>query len=196
MFNQNFIIMKIKTSELQELFKLMEEKNFSITEVISFIQGKNKITKVELKPLVKEFDLVVDYSRTVREMVNAGNYDWINSDITEKNFPLPTELSGKKISMSSKLFHFNKDISSEDAIFEIKKAGYYPATLAELLALGENHPELQREFPIVGLGSVLYNVIDFKPVPVICSNDNERKLSLPWLDREWSDDYLFLGGCK
>jgi len=173
--------MKVETLEVQRLFKVMEEKNLSITEVITLIRGKN------------EFDLSVDYSRTVQEMIEAGNYDWTNNDITEKIFPLPTELSGQKTTVSSKLFHFNRLISSEDAINEMDAAGFRPATLAELLALGEAHPELQKEFPIVALSSVWRDAYGDRHVPVLFFVDYRRGLGLGWFGRDWGSDYRFLG---
>ena len=183
--------MKVETSELQKLFKVMEERKFSIADVITLIQGKDEF--VEVKLLAKEFDLSIDYSRTVQEMINAGNYGWTNNNITEKHFPLPTELNGKKVSVLTKLFHFNRLISSNDAIAEMDKVGYRPATLPELLALGETHPEIQKEFSVVALGSVWRYAFDFRAVPVLNFDGDLRKLSLYWFGRDWADYYRFLG---
>ncbi len=183
--------MKIETLELQKLFEAMEEKNLSITDFITLIQ-QGKSESVEAKPLAKEFDLSVDYSRTVQEMINVGNYDWTNRDITEKHFPLPVELNGKQ-AVSTKLFHFDRSISNKDAISEMDKAGYCPATLAELFALGEAHPELQKEFPIVALGSVWRPAGDDRYVPVLLFDGNERRLFLSWFGGDWGDVCRFLG---
>jgi len=142
---------------------------------------------------MEEIKLTVDYSRTLKEMINAGNYGWANDDITEKNFPLPTKLLGKKITASTKLFHFDRRISSEDAISEMNKAGYRPATLAELLALGEAHPELQKEFPIVALGSVWRGEDGGHVVPVLGFGGHRRGLVLYWLGNVWPDVCRFFG---
>ncbi len=50
---------------------------------------------------------------------------------------------------------------SKDAIDEMDKAGYRPATLAELLALGEFKPKLQKQFEIVALGTVWHRYVPF-----------------------------------
>ena len=141
----------------------------------------------QIKLVEEGIILNVNYSRTLKEMIIAGNYDWINGDIKEKNFPLPTELLGKKITASNKLFHFNRSISSENAISEMNKAGYRPATLAELLALGEAYPEQQKEFPIVALGSIWC-----RTVPGFGFVDFERRLGLAWFGIGWEYNYRFL----
>lgn len=88
---------------------------------------------------------------TLKGLIEIGKYDWVNSDITEVNFPMPANLV---LGAESKPFHFNRNISSENAIKEMAKEGYRPATIWDLLDFGAKNPELQRQFPIVALGSV------------------------------------------
>jgi hypothetical protein len=183
--------MKVEESELQKFFEVMEEKNLSMTEVITLIRSSNG--NIEAKPLTTELYLTVDYSRTIQEMIGAGNYDWVHSDVTEECFSLPSELKGKKVSISTKLFHFNSSIDSEDVIFEMNKANFRPATLAELLALGENYPKLQKEFPIVALGSVWNHESGEHYVPIISFDGLRRKFHLRWFNVVWHSDYYFLG---
>ena len=180
--------MNLSVLELNQLFSAIEGQNISIPEAIARIKGKEQIKDGE-----ENITLTVDYSRTVEQMIAGGNYGWKNSDITEKNFPLPTKLLGKKITASTKLFHFERSISSEDAISEMNKAGFRPATLAELLALGEAHPELQKEFPIVALGSVWRDERGDRLVPVLYFDDDGRELGLNWLGFDWDDNYRFFG---
>jgi undecaprenyl-diphosphatase len=100
-------------------------------------------------------------------LVLAGEWLRIPSSDFLKTFEISIQLDAilaivvlywKKIwsswNLIGKLFHFNRDISSEDAIAEMDKDGFRPATLAELLALGEAQPELQKQFPIIALSSV------------------------------------------
>jgi len=168
---------------------VIEDNNLSIAEAIERIQDKKVRDE---QPKNDEIVLSVDYSRTVQEMINAGKYGWTNDNITEKHFPLPTELNGKKVSVSTKLFHFNRPINSQDAIKEMDKAGYRPATLAELLALGEKQPELQKEFPIVALGSIWTDANGNRNVPYLDVNGHKRKLNLNWFDNDWNDNCRFL----
>jgi hypothetical protein len=186
---KKFFIMKIEVSELQELLSVIEDNNLSIAEVIEHIKSKETSDEQSKND---EIVLSVDYSRTVQEMINAGKYGWTNDNITEKHFPLPTKLNGKKVSVSTKLFHFNCSISSKDAIAEMDKAGYRPATLAELLALGEKQPELQKEFPIVALGSVWTDAYGGRHVPYLDVDGFKRGLSLDWFGFDWYGNCRFL----
>ncbi len=182
--------MKVETSELQRIVEVMEERNLSINDVITLIQEKSE--SVQAIAMGSQFNLSVDYSRTLAEMINAGNYDWADSAITAKDFPLPAELSGQKTAVS-KLFHFNRDISSDKAIAEMGKAGYRPATLSELLALGAKYPELQRQFPIIALSSVWHGAFGGRRVPYLGVGDYERGLGLDWFGRDWAARCRFLG---
>jgi hypothetical protein len=97
------------------------------------------------------FPVVVNYNRTIEQLVKAGKYDWSNPDITSKNFP-----SNKKgnAQVSIQLVHFDRTMTSDEVLKELDKQGLRPATLPELLAFGAKYPDKQREFPIVALGSV------------------------------------------
>jgi len=186
--------MNIETSELQHLLVAINEHNLSIIEAISLIKGNNNSDE-QSKP-DEEISLTIDYSQSIKQMIEAGKYDWKNGDIKEKHFPFPTELSGKKITVSTKLFHFGRKISTEDAIYEMGKDGYRPATLAELLALGVKHRELQRPFPVIALGSIWRYAVDDRSVPYLNVDGRKRRLSLGWFDGDWDVSYRFLGVCK
>ncbi len=100
---------------------------------------------------------------------------------------------GKKVEVSAKLFHFNRDISSGDAISEMDKTGYRPATLMELLVLGFLFPEMQRQFPIVALGSLWRIAGSFRVVPSLGVGGSRRELDLHWFDNDWDAHSRFLG---
>lgn len=140
-----------------------------------------------LTPLDLQF--FVDYGMTLEQMIAAGNYDWKNDDITAKRFPL----SGTgKVAFEPKLFHFDRDISSENAIKEMEKDGFRPAKIEELLAYGAILPEEQRKYPIVALGSVA-KIGGIRHVACLGRNGSRRRLSLSWFGLDWDGDYRFLG---
>lgn len=178
----------ISVSDLKTVVEALETGAITMENILTLIDKKEDDQSKK-----DEINLVVDYSRTVQEMINAGNYGWTDNDIMEKHFPLPTELNGKQVSVSTKLFHFNRSISSKNAIAEMDKAGYRPATLTELLALGEAYPELQKEFPIVAFGSVWRVESGGRRVPVLYFDDDGRGLDLSWFDDDWYGDCRFLG---
>jgi hypothetical protein len=181
--------MKFSKSDLQKLIKAMESKNLSIAQVIDLVNEHSSVQSNS----AEEISLAVDYSQTVEQMVAAGKYGWKNPNITEEHFPLPVELTGQKTVVSAKLFHFNRSISSDDAISEMDRAGYRPATLMELLVLGFILPGLQRQFPIVALGSIWLSADGHRYVPCLGVGDGKRGLDLDWFDSVWRACCRFLG---
>ena len=142
---------------------------------------------LRLTPLDLRF--FVDYGMTLEQMITAGNYDWFIDDITAKRFPLT---GTGKVAFEPKLFHFDRSISSEDAIKEMEKDGFRAAKIEELLAYGAILPEEQRKYPIIALGSVA-KIRGSRRVACLDWDASERGLRLFWFDGGWDDYYRFLG---
>lgn len=146
------------------------------------------------KKVAQVFTLVVDYTRSVKDSIAVGKYDWKDKDkdITDKNFPLAEHEVGTKEQMFT-LYHFGKNTQSDWVIAQMAKDGKHPATLRELLAFGEDNPELQREFPIIALGSVWVGRDGGRRVPCLGRDDWRRRLGLGWYGSGWGGDCRFLG---
>ncbi len=148
--------------------------------------------------LSREIILTVDYSQNLEEMIKTSNYEWISFDITEEKFPFPAELLGKQVTVSARLFHFNREVSSEVVLDELDSAGYRPALVSELLALGNNYPELQKPSFIIALGSMWcwwsHNEEGYAEAycPVLSINCEERQLYFQWFDAIRAPDSYFL----
>jgi len=120
-------------------------------------------------------------------MVTAGGYDWVNSDITPANFTL----SGTGIVEAEIcLFHFDRTIQSEPAMAEMPKFGYQPPKMEHCLAFGSQHPEVQRKFPVVFLGSSCL-VSGYRYVPCLCRDGSGRSLRLYYFGGVWYDGCRF-----
>jgi hypothetical protein len=133
--------------------------------------------------------LFVDYTRPLAEMIKEdGRFDWVNPDITEKDFPVNRRTNGE---VEMKLFHFNRAISSNQAIQEMKKEGYRPAELPEGLAYAKANPDEQRKYPIVILGSVWRQFGGSCYVPCLCSDSGGRLLNLEVAGDNWQCNYRF-----
>ena len=122
-------------------------------------------------------------------LIKAGKYDYVNPNITEKNFPVPENYV---LGSDPKIFHFSRNVSSEDVVKEMDKEGYEPAMIWDLLDFGAKNPEEQRKFPIVGLGSV-GEVGGHRYVPYLDGDNSERDLDLCWWGHGWDAFYRFLG---
>ncbi|SRR6266481_347455 len=57
--------------------------------------------------------IAVDYSKSLQNMMADGSYDWVNPAITPKGFPITAV---GIVQFETKVFHFNRYISSEDAV--------------------------------------------------------------------------------
>ena len=129
-----------------------------------------------------------NYGMSVEDAVALGRYDWANSDITSKNFP--TKRTGKT-ELTIDLVHFSRAIPTENALRELDRMDMRSAELHELLAFGEKYPDVQREFPIVALGSVWQYRDGGRYVPYLYGNGSRRSLRLHWIVNGWNDVYRF-----
>ncbi len=139
----------------------------------------------------KKLRILVDYSRTLSEMVTSGHYDWFNKDITAKHFSV--EGKGKQV-LTVELIYFElnvSNVSTDVVLFTLKERKLRPATIAELLAFGEKYPEIQREFPIVGLGSDT-RVNGERYAPYLSRRGAGRILNLFWYGGGWGIGHRFL----
>lgn len=144
---------------------------------------------VVAQAIIDTYHLVVNHGKTLKEMIATGHYDWVNSDITEANFPL--DKGEGIVEMDTEVIHIGRDISSDDALKELDRRGYRAGTAAELLAFGATYPEKQREFPIVALGTV--RLLDgYRRVLCLWDDRSERDLGLSWFDVDWDGRSRFL----
>ncbi len=174
----------------EDLACKIRKGGITLDELALFNQRKNPFEHVTPTPntFPLTIPLTIDYDRSLEEMIAAGRYDWKNSDITAKRFPLEGE---DMVEFESRYFHFNHNISSEKAIEAMKKAGWEPARIEHLLCFGEKYPDEQRKFPIIGLGSVA-EVRGNRSVPYLPRSDSECDLDLLWFGSGWSVGCRFL----
>lgn len=132
--------------------------------------------------------LFVDYDLLVEDAIKLGCYDWVNSNITAKNFSTQrTEKADVKV----ELVHFNRVLLTKDVLEELDRMGYRPAELHELLAFGEKYPDIQKKFPIVALGSVWQYQSGGRGVPCLYWGGSGRFLGLGWVEGDWYAIYRF-----
>lgn len=188
----NFASKDLTAGQLNSLVK----KAGGHEQVLRILSGELKIQLLSTTsdpgvviPAETEQFLSVEADLSFEERVTRGQYGWRNSDLTEKRFPVTAEQVGD---WEWKLFHFDRDISSEEAIWLMKEDGFEPAQIGHILAFGEKYPEEQRKFPIIGLDSVAEVGLD-RNVPALWNDAGLRELILFWFDGDWVRDYRFLG---
>lgn len=90
----------------------------------------------------------------LKTAIAAGMYGWREDSevpLTKRNI-LSTECRAGVVNVT--LLHFGKWVYDAEILTEIEKAGFRPANLWELLALGVTQPGVQRNREIVALGSM------------------------------------------
>lgn len=163
--------------------------NGDLLRILMESRGLHCVDRDEFRSLVNPFVIAVDYRQTVEEMVEAGSYCQWNADIVQKHFPHDRE--GNKTELKVELVHFNRLIESDDAITELDKLGLRPVNSAELLTFGAAYPDVQREFPVVALGSP-WVLPDGRRVDLFLEAFyGDRGLSLSCGGMKWSECYRF-----
>lgn len=130
----------------------------------------------------------VTYSLTVEEAVARGRYDFTYGEINSYNFSHKPK--GYAL-IRQRLFCFGEILVTPEVLVRIRSAGYRPSTLHELLAIGEQHPDEQRKYPIVGLGSVWLTEKGFHGVGCIDGYVRRRRLDPAWLEGWWRPEHRF-----
>lgn len=182
---------------VEKLINVLREKGVTDEEIHSLVT-KNGDTLIGviaeaiidfLKRIKRPiYSICVDYTMSVEEMVKLGNYDWANGDITMENFP--TKRIGKA-DLEVELLHFNRIISSGDALREIDKLGYRAAELHELLTLGAKYPDVQFEFLIIALGSRWWGFDGCFNVVGLRKRGLERLLDICNFGGAWPETFRF-----
>ena len=126
---------------------------------------------------------------TLAELIRLGNYGWANGDINEQNFPLDNSQFGK---FDLVLVHLNRAASTGEGLSHLDANGLVPAKIGHLLGFGAKYPDVQREFPIIALGSSWLNRGGVRSVPCLDYLGDDRGLSLDCYDDAWDDYCRFL----
>lgn len=134
---------------------------------------------------------VVDYGLTLEQMIVAGRYDWTNSDITSERFPVK---GAGKMEYENKIFHFGRNISSEEAtrliIADDTSNPWKPWKTEQSLAYGTKYPDDQMKGPLVGLGSSA-ELDGNRNVLILFKVGSRRYLRLHGWRGDWSGHYRF-----
>jgi hypothetical protein len=94
--------------------------------------------------------VVVDYGRTIEDLLQAGQFGWVNSEMTSRHFP--STGSGKRQVMVV-LTELPRYVTIDRIIQTQRQRQLRPATIRELLAFAQDYPDAQLDYPIVCLGS-------------------------------------------
>jgi len=135
--------------------------------------------------------IIVDYTRSLAEMIGAGAYYRVNPNITSEHFTIEGKGQGK-VELNPEFVHYDKCMKSNGIFRDLDMSGLRPATPPELLAYGEKYPDEQRKYPIVALGSAWRRWFGFRYVVYLYCYKSKRLLDLRTWAGEWDKDCRFL----
>jgi len=186
-------------SFIGDLIALLRDRGISDEEIHALVTDDSSAKKllgkiadaivetIKSKKII--YAIAMEYATSVEDLLKAGNYDWRNGYITTKHFP--TKRTGTIDSLEIEIVHFNRSISSDDAIAELDRSGFRPAEAGESLAYGAKYPDVQREFPIIALGSTWRDLNGNRNVLVLNCSEGKRMTNLSWFDNDWNDNCRF-----
>ncbi len=149
----------------------------------------------------EQYSVTLTEQVTLQELLRAGNYDSYIADDGELQRIF--EADPPILESIIEPLCFDYPCTLEEMLEEMNRLGYRGATLRELLAVGAQHPELQRRKVLVALGSAnrevyihgghtewaLHNVLH---LPVLADVLGERMLILGEYDGKYRPGYYFL----
>lgn len=136
-----------------------------------------------METVVGTYPVVVDYGKSVEEMVEFGRYDWSHRGITSKHFP--TKWIGKT-EIAVELVRINGCCANENSALELFNSnGYRQTNLHELLAFGEKYPDIQRKISIIALISVRRFLRNRLGALCLDTRGSKRILDLRSLGSNW-----------
>lgn len=116
----------------------------------------------------------VDFSRSVAEGLAAGRYDEVGVNLTDENFPA-TGTGQSHVQLI--LRHYEEALVDSVVMEQLSSTNIQPATLQELLAIGEQYPDRQLSYCIAALGSS-FRFGDHLYCPFLHKNNRLRAISL------------------
>jgi len=168
-------------------------------------KAKDRLAEQTTPPTVsdygKVFCVAVNYNRSIEEEVRAGHYDWISGasyydransvqkEMRARDYQLsgasyyspPCKGTNREICIQCMhLIRFNVKKHASDIHEELDKIGLRQANTRELLALGENYPDIQRQLSIVSLYGMSYSVC-------LYGDSSRRGLIFGSVEYEWDN---------
>jgi len=140
------------------------------------------------------FSINVGDNRTTEQVVAAGNYQYANPWINDKNFPWRRRQGKKMIELVDMTQHgFQPTYTLNDALAVLQKLGLERPVYEDGLLFGEQYPEKQRERPIMFPHEAVLDADGYPSVVYLWSYSGDRKLYLFWADYGWYSDALVAG---
>jgi hypothetical protein len=126
------------------------------------------------------YPITVGDGRSTEELVEAGRYGYAHSCVSSESFPArPFRPGGVREVV---LLEFDREVTAAEAVTAAARLGLDCPVYEDALYFGIQHPEAQREGPIVFLHDPWLGHFGRRDVLCLWTNDGRRELGLEGFD--------------
>jgi hypothetical protein len=122
--------------------------------------------------------------RSTEALVEAGGYGYAHSCVTSESFPA-RHFGGRRV-RELVLLAFDEAVTAGEAVAGALAVGLEPPAYEDALYFGIEHPEAQRDGPIVFLHDPWLGYFGRRDVLCLWTNAGRRELGLEGFDGSWA----------
>jgi hypothetical protein len=127
--------------------------------------------------------------RSTEDLVAAGASGYAHSCMTSEFFPA-RHVHERRV-RHVVLLEFDRDVTSEEVLAEAARQGLERPAYEDGLHFGIEHPDVQRDRPVVFLHQPWFGISGRRDVLCLWTNAGRRELGLAGFDDPWSRDHRF-----
>lgn len=132
--------------------------------------------------------ITIGDGRSTEELVEAGRYGYAHSAVISENFPTG---AGPARTRDIVLLGFAREVTATEALADATRHGLAAPTYEDALYFGIEHPDVQREAPVVFLHEPWVGYFGRRDVLLLWDNAGCRELGLEGFDDPFSAAYRF-----
>ena len=129
------------------------------------------------------YAITVGDGRSTEALVAAGDYGYAHSAVLSENFP--ARHAGGRCVRELVLLTFEHDVTAAEVLAEAGRRGLRPPTYEDALYFGIEHPDAQRDGPIVFMHEPWVGYFGRRDVVCLWDNAGRRELGLDGFDDTW-----------
>jgi len=198
---KNIVSQRLSVHQQHELLLVLEKAGLSDHLAQAVIQSPDnalaeRIVRIvqESSTIFKTLTVLVDYQKSVFELVEAVKYSWIDPEFNLPLYSLKGPNSGKR-AVLVRLLRFGRLIATDVVLGEMREMGFRPVTIKELLALGSlSQIATPQMSGIVGLGTTFLPETGMREKLVatiyLCRGKPELRLMGAY-EGMWGKDWFF-----
>lgn len=132
------------------------------------------------------YPLVAHSGRSIVELVQLGEYEYFNPLINDNNFVAASR------DVQAEVLCFGERRCNADIPRRIERMNRQPGSMADLLELRVQYPDLSLADPIVALDAAFINAEGQRYIGCLFEFAGEPNLGVIWEREVWSPRYRFL----